>query len=237
MPMSPEKIIMFSLTESGSDLASFSPDLDQNEEEVRSKEKTPLPASPCNESPELSPNQEAHFKEKLPDDSSPSQEQNPNLCANQNKGPVENPNPCTNLKEQVEEHLQMPPTCSEDQSHGIEKQFSFSHVEGGAEKATGKEKAVTAASAVLRMRKLPAWASNQSAEDEKARRGKSKIQTENRGIDFALAQFVQEAIEAISGDFDEKKYADMDILEIAEMKGIVFENPSWWPPEGFPDSL
>ncbi|XP_078170411.1 uncharacterized protein LOC144564682 [Carex rostrata] len=161
MPMSPQKIIMISLTESGSDLG-FYPS--QDEEEVCSKEKPPLPASPSNKSPELPPNQEAHFKEKLPDDSSPSQEQNPNLCANQNKGPVENPNPCANLKEQVEEHLQMPPTCSEDQSHDIEKQFSFSHVEGGAEKATGKEKAVTAASAVLRKRKLPAWASIQSAE-------------------------------------------------------------------------
>ncbi|KAF3336080.1 hypothetical protein FCM35_KLT20587 [Carex littledalei] len=162
-------------------------------------------------------------------------EENHNLCANQNKGPVENPNPCANLEEPVEDHLQLPVNWSEDQSHGVEKRFSFSHVEGGAEKATGNEKAVTAASVVLR--KLPAWASNQSAEVEKGRRGKSKIQTENEGTDFPLAQNLQQIIEAFSGDFDEKKYADMDILEIAEMKGTVFVNPSWWPPEGFPDSL
>ncbi|KAF3340043.1 hypothetical protein FCM35_KLT15814 [Carex littledalei] len=230
MPMSPEKIKMFSLTESGSDLAFFSPDLGQNEEEVRSKEKSPVvPASPFDENPEPSPNQEAHFKEKLPD------EENHNLCANQIKGPVENPNPRTNLKEPVEGHLQMPAIFSDNQSHGIEKRVSFSHVEGGAERVTGKEKVIPAASAVLR--KLPDWASNQSAEDEKGRRGKSKIQTENKGTDFPLARNLQEVIEAFSGDFNEKKYANMDILEVAEMKGIVFENPSWWPPEGFPDSL
>ncbi|XP_078151756.1 uncharacterized protein LOC144547026 [Carex rostrata] len=224
MPMSPEKIIMFSLTESGSDLAFFSPDLGQNEEEVCSKEKSPVvPASPFDENPEPSPNQEAHFKEKLPD------EENHNLCANQTEGSVENPNSRTNLKKPVEEQLQMPAIFSDNQSHGTEKQFFFSHVEGGAEKVMRKEKVIPAASAVLR--KLPTWASNQSAEDEKGRLGKSKNQTENKGTDF------QKIIGAYSGNLDEKKYADMDILEVAEMKGIVFENPSWWPPEGFPDSL
>lgn len=180
MPMPPEKIIMFSLPESGSDL-SLSPDLSPNQEELPSK---------------------------------------------QNSSPAdENPNPCTNQNEEaVEESLRDPATCSENQSHGAEKGVSFAHVvEGGAQKSTGETGAAAS-------RKLPAWGSNQSAEDEEGRRGKSNVNA-------STEKNLQQVIEAFSVDFNEKKYADVDILEVAEMKGIVFQNPSWWPPEGFLDTL
>jgi hypothetical protein len=236
MPMSPEKIKMFSLTESGSDLAFFSPDIGQNEEEVRSREKSPPnPAFPCDQNPKPSPNKEAHFNENLPDGASSSQEENPNRCTNQNKEPVESFNPYANPnKEPLEEPFRKPETFSDNQIHGPEKQLLFSCSNGGVRKMTGEEKAGTAASAVLR--KLPAWASNQSADDERDRCGKSQVQTENKGNDFPLPQNLQQVIEAFSVDFDEKKYNDMDLLDIAEMKGIVFENPSWWPAEDFQNS-
>jgi hypothetical protein len=233
--MSPEKIKMFSLAESGSDLASFSSDLAQNEEEVRSKEKSPPnPVSPCDENPKPSPNKEAHFNEKLPDGASRSHEENPNPCNNQNQELVGSLHPCGNPnKEPVEESLRHPEAFSENRSHEPKKQLFFSCSKGGTRKTTGEEKASTDATVVPR--KLPAWASNQSGEDEIDRRGILQVQTEKKGNDFSLPQNLQQVIEGFSVYFDEKRYDDVDLLEIAEMKGIMFENPSWWPTEDFPD--
>jgi hypothetical protein len=36
-------------------------------------------------------------------------------------------------------------------------------------------------------------------------------------------------IELFSGDLDAKQLVDIDLLDVLEMKGIMFEDPPWWP--------
>jgi hypothetical protein len=201
----------------------FSTAIDQNEGQVCSKEISPLnPSAPSDENPKAtSPNQEAHSNQNQSDDPSSSH--------------GENPKPCTNLdNEPVGKSIVNPVTCSENPSHSTKKSCSFSPVEGRAEEATRNEEVIASAGADLR--NPPARASNQGTEDENGRCYKSEIQAEKvNGL--PLLTNLQEVIEAFSGDFDEKRYADKDTLEIAEMMGIVFENPSWWSSEGYSDSL